>query len=205
MSEILSITTGHQPEHPTPGDKCMKYIMLHLHLSSFHALLGTVRSGLCTDHRKEASQPTNPGTDASLQKNVVMIISDGGAECSKALSCWNCSFITLLQCPVKGAIQRPHRQKCACHQDMQWMVLKWHVEVMAVVSSKDTSHNTKAVISRKDTLQNALAIVSSKDIPCNATHVLSNKLIPHCTFCGMFFHSLLHLIPVVVTHQHQIW
>jgi len=111
MSQILSITTGQEPEHITPGDKCTQYFMLPLHLSSSHALLGTVRSGLCTDHRKQVGQSTNPGTDASRHEKVVLIISDGGAECLKALYCWNCSLITLLQWLVEGAIHRTHRHK----------------------------------------------------------------------------------------------
>jgi hypothetical protein len=35
----------------------------------------------------------------------------------------------------------------ACYQDMQWMVFKWHVQVVAVLSSKDTPHNTRDVLS----------------------------------------------------------
>jgi hypothetical protein len=38
-----------------------------------------------------------------------------------------------------------HRQ--ACHQDMQWMAVKWHVEVVAVRGSKETPHNTRDVLS----------------------------------------------------------
>jgi len=70
----------------------------------------------------------------------VLIICDGGAECSKALSCWNCSLITAAMTCAGG-----HSQ--ACHQDMQWMVLNWHVEVVAVLSSKDTTHNARDVLS----------------------------------------------------------
>lgn len=113
MSQILSITTGQEPEHITPGDKCRQYITLPLYFSSSPALLDTVRSGLCTDHRKQVGQSTNPGINASRQKKVVLIICDGEAECLKAVSCWNCCLITLLQSLVErgGAIHRPHRQK----------------------------------------------------------------------------------------------